>query len=778
MLLEAPNSDTSRTMAPVLEAAFPTGSKSNPDKMKEADRRLVSDVAMLHRHTVSSPWRKVVIPDALTSKSRMGGPPVSMPGVVRCLPERPEPVYPPSYKMSQLQPPSPDSSHLNPGSHIQKPDFRMSKRPLMPRSHQLQLPVPRSEMTPSSSPGGMSSNTASPATYFRPGFNPVAGYPPGAPPYMGMPHRPPHPHTASQGHFPGGTVSAAGFMSLAHILFQPKYPIGKKTFQCHQCRYITDRKNNLKRHIATMHQDCGKFLECCDIIFRSKAALRDHVLLYHRTGYKCRFCGRNFCRKALLKRHLAVHNGQKEYICEVCDYATSHKSNLERHRKVHGLGSPLGSEDGDQFLQDGPDSEGYDPHFQALQDPPTDHLDVSMSDEERDINVESSGVDEDDTVDEDKEVSLNHYHFGAEKQYTESTRCADPEVSQMDPLLQAFPINLVVHKKSLNGKKHKSKLYFSDRLRQTYESEDNIREGEADSAKSKSYIHQIQKAHLRNDNSSEDIPKDFSQEKSVKGDSVEVKPNLESSGPEYGRDDTQKPPTPPRPTVPRDSPSSSKKPTKTTSIPDEVSAENLTSRIPTGVTGCRRLYASPYKCSECGLGLPSQHLLLQHSLLCRKVGVEPPRPIQSLAPGEGDCTGRRGAEEAPGRAGSDHRPGDNLTGKLMNLSRKRYAHETDTCVMMRPQGSDLSMEVPLNYKIPKSMDDQGYEYCNRLGVDELPRDFSVRNLLGFSRKPETGDIKERLGAAEDVQSKELLLSFEEQGRSLPIKKRSLNHLGK
>ena len=112
-------------------------------------------------------------------------------------------------------------------------------------------------------------------------------------------------------------------------------PFGKKLFGCPQCRYITDRKNNLKRHVATMHQECDKVLECCGVVFKNKASLRDHVLIFHSNGYMCRYCGRNFCRKALLKRHLTVHSGQKDYVCTVCDYATSHKSNLERHKKVH-----------------------------------------------------------------------------------------------------------------------------------------------------------------------------------------------------------------------------------------------------------------------------------------------------------------------------------------------------------------------------------------------------------------------------------------------------------
>ncbi|XP_061170425.1 zinc finger protein SNAI2-like [Saccostrea echinata] len=108
-----------------------------------------------------------------------------------------------------------------------------------------------------------------------------------------------------------------------------------KLFPCPHCRYVTDRRNNLKRHISTMHQTCDKVLECCGVTFGTKASLREHIMIFHHNGYSCPYCGRRFCRKALLKRHLSVHSGQKDFSCPNCDYATSHKSNLERHKRIH-----------------------------------------------------------------------------------------------------------------------------------------------------------------------------------------------------------------------------------------------------------------------------------------------------------------------------------------------------------------------------------------------------------------------------------------------------------
>ncbi|CAF0797667.1 unnamed protein product [Adineta steineri] len=109
----------------------------------------------------------------------------------------------------------------------------------------------------------------------------------------------------------------------------------RRRLSCPQCSYTTNRLNNLKRHIQTMHEILSKPIDCCDQLFISKAHFRAHVNTEHRCGYHCDICRRTFCRKALLRRHQSIHSGQKAFICTICSYSTSHKGNLDRHSRIH-----------------------------------------------------------------------------------------------------------------------------------------------------------------------------------------------------------------------------------------------------------------------------------------------------------------------------------------------------------------------------------------------------------------------------------------------------------
>ena len=113
-----------------------------------------------------------------------------------------------------------------------------------------------------------------------------------------------------------------------------------REFKCDQCdgRYPTERR--LNEHRSAVHEkspcpDCGLLFSASNLVMHKK---RVHTPS-HLQPYQCPVegCGKGFHSRALIKKHMYTHTGEKPYKCKLCpNVAYADSGNLAAHnRSVH-----------------------------------------------------------------------------------------------------------------------------------------------------------------------------------------------------------------------------------------------------------------------------------------------------------------------------------------------------------------------------------------------------------------------------------------------------------
>jgi aspartate carbamoyltransferase regulatory subunit len=71
---------------------------------------------------------------------------------------------------------------------------------------------------------------------------------------------------------------------------------------------------------------CGKLFSCLN-------NLRTHLYYHAEPKFVCDFdgCGKKFFMRKLLKSHIKVHQGQKDFDCEYCEKSYFFQAHLKRH---------------------------------------------------------------------------------------------------------------------------------------------------------------------------------------------------------------------------------------------------------------------------------------------------------------------------------------------------------------------------------------------------------------------------------------------------------------
>ena len=121
-----------------------------------------------------------------------------------------------------------------------------------------------------------------------------------------------------------------------------KKKVHEKSFYvvCHICAKHCSNKDQLKHHLARIHDIGEKKLKCdhCDSKFVTRYELKQHIEAHHNTSmvYQCEECPKIFQVKSYLQTHIRiVHKKHRPHQCDICLERFLYNRDVIRHKKFH-----------------------------------------------------------------------------------------------------------------------------------------------------------------------------------------------------------------------------------------------------------------------------------------------------------------------------------------------------------------------------------------------------------------------------------------------------------
>ena len=116
----------------------------------------------------------------------------------------------------------------------------------------------------------------------------------------------------------------------------------KQQNSCNECDRLFTRPERLRQHHAYKHNgnnNSGSNGGNPNTISPTGVQVNEDQQIISQTAltqqHECGQCGKAFCSKVQLGRHVKIHSGEKAFLCSQCEQSFHRKDHLKTHEKTH-----------------------------------------------------------------------------------------------------------------------------------------------------------------------------------------------------------------------------------------------------------------------------------------------------------------------------------------------------------------------------------------------------------------------------------------------------------